>query len=243
MAKNKLQKETIPSADLLETLENIPVSTASDRIDAIAHYHGDAFSRNLLEKTPSIKIAAMLMHSDFSLPSIISTILSPAKVVKVLKCFPLFWMHCEDIENQSRLIRFRDEALEQLINFILDEKQLGRQAKILEGIGHNSICCGLLLLAFHGWRIGDEQRSFFEHHDIEPGTHEQLYEIIRWQAPGLADEIKTLTDTWSDRNGNHPQISLYQQVMDVRSDYFDTFFPDKALKFFEENMFRVLNEK
>lgn len=215
--------------DLVEKIGSLSVEKMDETIDRVAHVHGDDFAGSVLENLSALKIAAILTETDFSTPSVISAVLSPRRSIRVIKRLPLFWMDVEDKERSDHLIRFRAQTLDQLLNFLLNNKVFQRQEEILEEISRDDLAMGYLLLSFHDWQIGPEQVSFFEHHDVEFGTHEQLFEIIRWAAPYLAEVVLKEISSGS--------VSLRDKVGDIHSEALDQFLPDRKYQDIEKQMF------
>lgn len=196
-------------------IEEMPIAAAEKAIDDIAHRKGDEFVRKMLDNLSPVKIAAILRQHDFSCPSIISWILSPEVIANVVKTDPLFWKDIHDAEKTGNFFQIQNDALDLITSLLENANSRDRQGDILEHISRDSLSLLYLCLPFIGWQVKKEQTLFFEDPDIDIGTADYLYEIIRWAAPQVSDLI------YNSIHSN--QTSLPHYITDLWSEAFDHF--------------------
>lgn len=198
-----------PSVSMtVKTIVDMPVSKAERAIEAIADKNGDEFTKNILAHIPAVKIAAIFRQHDFSCPSIISWLVTPKMVVKILKVDPLFWKCVYNGYDLWNFRKIQNDALSLISSILLNAKDRDQQESILQHVWSDELSLLYLFLPFIGWTIQEEQTSIFEDSEIDMGTVDHLFELIRWASPFVAKQIlefvystKTLlpyhiTDLW-----------------------------------------------
>lgn len=184
--------DVIPGDSFSMTVKQIskmPITMIEKVIDDIAHHKGDEFVKNILNHLPPVKIAAILRQHDFSCPSIISWILTPEIIVKILRIDPLFWKNIYDTKQSGNFYQIQNNALDLIISILVNGKSRDKQREILRQISNDSLTLLYLCIPFVGWEIKEEQTLLYEVPDVEFGTADHLYEMIRWAAPYVAEKI------------------------------------------------------
>jgi hypothetical protein len=219
----------IPKLNLsmaVKQITDMPTGMAEKAIEAIADREGDEFVKDILAHLPPVKIAAILRQHDFSCPSIISWILTPKTVVNVLKVDPLFWKNIYDPSQSGNFFQIQNDALDLITSILENGKSIDNQGEILRQISCDSLSLLYLYIPFIGWQIKKEQTLLIEDPDIDFGTADHLYEMIRWVAPYVAEKILTfiysaeislldfITDLWSDA---FQCIAMEQDYMSVEN--------------------------
>ncbi len=214
---------------ITEQIAEMPTAIAEKAIDDIAHRKGDEFVKEILDNLSPVKIAAILRQHDFSCPSIISWILSPKIIVNILRIDPLFWRNIYDGNNSNNFSQIQNNALDLINSILANIKNRDRQREIIQHISRNSLSLMYLYLPFIGWQIKKEQTLFIEDPDIDYGTADHLYEMIRWAAPQVAEQI--LGFIYST------QISLLYFTTDLWMEAFDYFDMEHDYNSIESIMF------
>lgn len=218
---------------LVKQIAEMPASIAEKTIEDIAHHKGDEFVTEILDHLSPVKIAAILRQHDFSCPSIISWLLSPKAVVNILKIDPLFWMNIYDANRAENFYQIQDDAIDLITSILENVKNRDKQGEILRHINRDSLSLLYLSLPFMGWQINKEQTLFIEGTDIDFGTADHLYEMIRWAAPQVA---KNVLDGFS-----FAQTSLRYYITDLWSEAFDCFDTEHDYYSVEAIMFVPIN--
>lgn len=198
-----------------EKIADMPVAAADKKIDDLAHRNGDDYIRKILVHLSPVKIAAILRAHDLSNPSILGWVMSESTIVKVLKTDPLFWENIHISHKSDHLLQIQNDVCHLITSMLINTGDRDRQAKILEYVRHDSLSLQYLFLPFVGWHIRKEQHLLFETPDTEIGTADHLYEIIRWAAPQVAQEVYNFT-----QDGQTP---LRHFAWDLWSQAFDHF--------------------
>lgn len=219
----------------MEKIAEMPISVAEKAIDDIAHYQGDELVKEILHNLAPVKILAMLKQHDFSCPSIIAWILSPEVIVNILTIDPLFWKNIYNDNGHDNFFQIQNDALDLIASILTNVKDRDRQGEILRQISCNSLSLLYLFLPFIGWQIRKEQTLFIEDPDIDFGTADHLYEMIRWAAPQVAEEIYNFICS--------SQISLSYYITDLWSEAFDYFEPNHDYNHVETIMFVPIDRK
>lgn len=176
-------------AKALRVLTVVPVQQAEKAVERLADQRGDRFVTDMLSGISALKIAAWLHQKDFSTPSLLNWLLTPAKVVEVLKVMPLFWhdvhLHMTD-DDLSIIIT---EAVNVMAALILNLEQDGKKQALLNTIAADDASLFYLYLAFYGWWPEEVYDPFFENRELEEGSPAMLFEKMRFVAPEVAGLI------------------------------------------------------
>ncbi len=218
---------------VVEQITEMPISVAEKAIDDIAHRKGDEYVKEILENLSPVKIVAILREHDFSSPSIISLILSPEVIVKVLRIDPLFWKSINDENNSGNFYKIQNDALDLLTSLLLNIDDKERQGEIVQLISCDSLSLPYILLPFIDSEIKEEQTQFLDDPDIDFGTSEHLFEIIRWVAPDVAKKIFNFIYS--------RPVSLFNYITDLWSEVFECYEEDADYKSVETMMFLPFN--
>ncbi len=155
--------------------------------------------------------------------------LSPETIVNILKIDPLFWRNIHDSNKSGNFSQIQNNALDLITSILENINDRERQGEILQHISCNDLSLLYLFLPFIGWQIKNEQRLFIEDPDIDFGTADHLFEIIRWAAPQVAEQIFYFIYA--------AEISLLYFITDLWSEAFDDletdhdYLPIEALMF------------
>lgn len=220
-------------SEVAAQIDQMPVATVEKAIDDIAHHQGDELAKKILANLPTVKILAILRQHDFSSPSIAAWMLSPGTIVDLFKKDPLFWMNIYDQSKTYNFIQIQDNALDLIISLLANIHDRGKQGMVLQNINRDDLSRLYLLLPFLGWQVRREQTLFIEDPDIDFGTADHLYEIIRWAAPEVAEEILEFADS--------VQTSLSYYITDLWSEAFNQFDIGYECDTFESIMFTPAN--
>lgn len=158
---------------------HMPTGKAERAIEAIADKDGDEVAKIILGHLPPVKIAEILRQHDFSCPSIISWMLTPQLAVNLLRIDPLFWMHVYNGKDFENFVKIQSDALDLMLSILSNAKSKDQQRSILHQVRSDGLSRQYLLLPFVGWEIKEDQRSEFEDPEIDFGTPDHLYEMIR----------------------------------------------------------------
>lgn len=192
----------------VKEITTMSAAKAEKAVEAIADREGDELAKDILKHLPPVKIAAILRQHDFSCPSIISWIMTPELIVEVVKVAPLFWKQVYNRYNPGNFPEIQGNALDLVTSLLLNAKDREQQGVILHQLSDDGLALHYLMLPFVGWEIQDNQTLEFEDPEIDFGTADHLFEMIRWAAPFVAQKIilfvqsaKTsliyyLTDLW-----------------------------------------------
>jgi len=208
----------------VEQIAEMPISIAEKTIDDIAHRQGDELVKEILSHLSPVKIAAILRQHDFSCPSIISWLLSPKVIVNILRIDPLFWKNIYDVSQSDIFLQIQADALDLISSILININDRDKQGAILRSIGRDSLSLLYLFLPFIGWQVKKEQTLLIEDPDIDFGTADHLYEMIRWAAPQVAKQIFDfiyldqivllyyITDLWLEAFDHLDKIYDYKSI-------------------------------
>jgi len=208
----------------VEQIAEMPISIAEKTIDDIAHRQGDELVKEILNHLSPVKIAAILRQHDFSCPSIISWLLSPKVIVNILRIDPLFWKNIYDVSRSDIFLQIQTDALDLISSILININDRDKQGAILRHISRDSLSLLYLFLPFIGWQIKKEQTLLIEDPDIDFGTADHLYEMIRWAAPQVAKQIFDfiyldqivllyyITDLWLEAFDHLDKIYDYKSI-------------------------------
>lgn len=229
-------KQILDSVHLPKEIEQIAkmsVFIAKNAIDDTAHRTGDSLVKEILECLSPVKIAAILRQHDFSNPSIISWLLSPRVIVNVLKIDPLFWKNIYDETKSDNFLQIQNEALNLIVSILENVNDRNQQGEILRKISCDNLSLLYLIIPFIGWKIKKEQTLFIEDPDIDFGTPDHLFEMIRWAAPQVAEQI--FNSVYST------PLSIIYYITDLWTEAFDCFDKEYEYKSVEAIMFMPID--
>lgn len=207
----------------------MPAAVAEKAMEDIAHKNGDDFLQTILAHISPMKIADMLKRSDFSNPSILTWIMTPRIISQVIKKLPLFWMGVLDSEKPSVFYQIQKDALDLMVSILIHINHRDKQHQILKYLSNESQTLFFLTIPFIGWDIKKEQTLLIEDPDLDPGTADHLFEVIRWASPSTANQILDYISFQSP--------SLCYHIIDIWMDTFNDFEIDHDLALTESAMF------
>ncbi|MDA3788870.1 MAG: hypothetical protein PF503_10305 [Desulfobacula sp.] len=212
-----------------EQISKMPAAAAEKAMEDIAHKNGDDFLQTILAHISPLKIADMLKRNDFSNPSILTWIMTPRIISQVIKKLPLFWMGVLDSEKSSVFCQIQKDALDLTVSILIHINHRDKQHQILKYLSHESQTLFFLTIPFIGWDIKKEQTLLIEDPDVDPGTADHLFEVIRWASPATANQIMDYISFQSP--------SLCYHIIDIWMDTFNDFEKDHNLALIESAMF------
>lgn len=233
MGKNDHTSALIAVARTAKEIAVLPAGKAEKALETIADREGDDVAANILMHLPAVKIAAILRKHDFSCPSMISWIMTPELIVDVLKIDPLFWKNVYNRHDRSNFFEIQSNALDLVLSLLLNARDVDRRETILGRINDDAVGLLYLFLPFVGWEIKEDLPLDFEDPEIDPGTADHLFEIIRWAAPDVARQIFDVVHG-ADR-------SLVGYIMDLWLDAFHTLEEGHDIALLENMMFLPLH--
>lgn len=216
-------------SEIAEHIVQMPVPIAERALEDIARRKGDGFVKEILTQLSPVKIAAILRQHDFSCPSFVNWILSPEIIVNILKSDPLFWRDIYDKHKFGVFPQIQNDALDLVVSILEHAENRDKQEEILGHIHSDRLSLLYLCLPFIEWQIKKEQTLFLEDPDIDFGTADHLYEIIRWASPYVAEEILSFV--------NSARISVLNHITDLWLEALDRVDPDHDCCAIEAAMF------
>ena len=213
----------------------MPVQKAESVLEAIADREGDERSKAILAQLPPVKIAAILRQHDFSSPSILSWMMTPEMIAAVLKIDPFFWMHVHNRLDSGNFAKIQSEALDLATSLLSNANGREQQSAILELASRDPASLQYLFLPFIGWKIKAESMLEWEDPEIEEGTPDHLYEMIRWAAPSLAQQIIAFCE------GVRPPLIFF--ITDLWSEAFHHLEADRDVAAIENIMFLPVHDR
>jgi hypothetical protein len=160
-------------------------------LSEIADRHGDEGLIELLGRISPLKVADIIRNHDSSKTSLLFFAGTPAQKVSFLESEPLHWGDLSDYKKKD-FQELKEKVTHLLINMIGEDENKG---ELLKGLEENPKTYNYLFVPFCGEWCPPEEMMIGEddwhvaRKDVEYGTNDHLFEMIRNYRPSLAAKI------------------------------------------------------